>query len=212
MRYAFFSVGVLCCSLGVSGADWLTLPSTYSHDPASGERVSQYARVEAPPAPSAPNFRTSGYTHTRSNLQYGQSADNYHRVEKWGDPVRPYGEWQFPYRPYSSPYPNWGAPFASSNFGFGDYQGNYYGGALDRRNFPYSSNRGRGPFGHSPGGRGPGGRGPGSHGAGGYRPYRHGPGGTGSFRQDSPAHGWPGHASPNHDWSDHGGNDPTDHD
>ncbi|MEZ6090097.1 MAG: hypothetical protein R3C05_19135 [Pirellulaceae bacterium] len=41
-------------------------------------------------------------------MQYGQAADNYHSVERWGEPVRPYGEWRFPVRPYSTPYGAWG--------------------------------------------------------------------------------------------------------
>jgi hypothetical protein len=118
MRYVLFSIAVLSLSPITTATDWLTLPSTYSHD-ASGARVSQYAPIEAPTAPGVRNFRSSGYTHTRSSLNYGQSADNYHRVEQWGDPVRPYGEWRFPYRPFSTPYPNWGPPFAGFNLGFG---------------------------------------------------------------------------------------------
>lgn len=97
--------------------DWLTLPSQYTHDPATGLRISQYAAVANPTAPMAVDFRTSGYTHTRSTLNYGQSADNYHRVEQWGEPVRPYGEWRFPYRPYSVPYGAWGPPFGGLNLG-----------------------------------------------------------------------------------------------
>lgn len=108
----------LACCLDAR-ADWLTLPGPYSHDPVSGHRVSQYAPEKTPTAPIAADFRTSGYTHTRSTLAYGQSADNYHRVEEWGDPVRPYGEWRFPYRPYSTPYPNWGPPFGGLQLGIG---------------------------------------------------------------------------------------------
>ncbi|MEM1224415.1 MAG: hypothetical protein AAGJ40_01895 [Planctomycetota bacterium] len=93
-------------------ADWLTLPGSYSHDALTGQRLTQYAPVEAPVVAQVSNFRSSGYTHTRSSLNYGQSADNYHRVEAWGDPVRPYGEWRFPFRPYGTPYPNWGPPLA----------------------------------------------------------------------------------------------------
>lgn len=99
-----------------ASADWLTLPSSYSHDSFSGERVAQFAPVEVPTSVAAQPLRSSGYTHYRSSLAYGQSADNYHKVEQWGEPVRPYGEWRFPYRPYSTPYPNWGAPFAGLNF------------------------------------------------------------------------------------------------
>jgi hypothetical protein len=129
MRYAIFSLAVLSISSITTAADWLTLPSTYSHD-ASGARVSQYAPIEAPQVPIAANFRSSGYTHTRSSLNYGPSSDNYHRVEEWGDQVRPYGEWRFPYRPYSTPYPNWGPPLAGFNSGFGNpgFGGGFGGG------------------------------------------------------------------------------------
>jgi hypothetical protein len=57
--------------------------------------------------------------HFRSSLQFGPSADHYHRVEQWGPPIQPYGEWRFPFRPYSVPYDQWGAPFAGLNLGFG---------------------------------------------------------------------------------------------
>lgn len=110
-------LAVILSSSVVRANDWLTLPSTYSHDP-QGNRVTQYAPIEAPTVAAAANFQTSGYTHTRSSLNYGQSADNYHRVEEWGAPVRPYGEWRFPYRPFSTPYPNWGPPYAGLNLGY----------------------------------------------------------------------------------------------
>lgn len=116
MRHLLFLAAILSVSI-VHANDWLTLPGSYSHDD-HGARVMQYAPINAPAAASVSNFRTSGYTHTRSSLNYGQSADNYHRVEEWGDPVRPYGEWRFPYRPFSTPYPNWGPPYAGLNLGF----------------------------------------------------------------------------------------------
>ena len=128
MRNQFALIGLIFLLPGMSlvpvaASDWLTLPSTFTHDPSTGGRVSQFAQVQAPAAPTVSNFRTSGYTHTRSTLNYGQSADNYHRVEQWGDPVRPYGEWRFPYRPYSTPYQNWGAPLAGLNLGYGTHPG-----------------------------------------------------------------------------------------
>lgn len=113
-----FAAALPLCSEKALGTDWLTLPSTYSHDAATGERVAQYAPIQGPTTAVVENFRTSGYTHTRSTLNYGQSADNYHRVEQWGDPVRPYGEWRFPFRPFSAPYQYWGAPLAGLNLGF----------------------------------------------------------------------------------------------
>lgn len=116
---------ILCCAVVASiapataSADWLTMPSKFTHDPVTGARVDQYTPVAAPEAPQVANFRSSGFTHTRSSIIFGQSADNYHRVEEWGDPVRPYGEWRFPFRPFSTPYPNWGPPFAGLNIGVG---------------------------------------------------------------------------------------------
>ncbi|WP_235934786.1 hypothetical protein [Candidatus Laterigemmans baculatus] len=99
------------------GGEWLTAPSFYTHDPHTGLRTSQYAAPPPAAVPQPASFRSSGYTHLRSSIQVGQSADNYHRVEQWGPPVRPYGEWRFPYRPYSVPYPEWGAPLAGLNLG-----------------------------------------------------------------------------------------------
>jgi len=138
MRIATLVLTVVVLSPLAQAADWLTLPSRYSHNPSTGERVAQYTKIQAPSVPQPSNFRTSGYTHTRSSLNYGQSADNYHRVEQWGDPVRPYGEWRFPYRPYSTPYPNWGPPYAGLNLGGGYYgpygpspYDPYRGGGLD---------------------------------------------------------------------------------
>jgi len=166
MRFATLVLTVIVLTVIVPSplahaADWLTLPSRYSHNHSTGERVAQYTKIQAPSVPQPSNFRTSGYTHTRSSLNYGQSADNYHRVEQWGDPVRPYGEWRFPYRPYSTPYPNWGPPYAGLNLGGGYYgpygptpYDPYRGAGLDPGGrYPMTTPDGRG--GYSAPGRGP---------------------------------------------------------
>lgn len=131
MRCALMSF-LLIFGSGTAAADWLTLPSTYSHDPATGLRVHQYQPVPAPTAPVAPNYRSSGYHHTRSTLNYGPSTDHYHRVERWGEPVRPYGEWQRPYRPYSVPYRYWGEPYGGLDFHFGRPRRGYRHGGEHR--------------------------------------------------------------------------------
>jgi hypothetical protein len=165
-------------------ADWLTLPGNYTHDAVSGQRVAQYAPVDLPTAPITPPLRTSGYTHFRSTLAFGQSADNYHRVEQWGDPVRPYGEWRFPFRPYSTPYPNWGPPYAGlnigPNIGFGFGTGLGAGVGVDprlggpRSGGPGLGGPGLGGPGFAPGQR-PGAVGPGSPQPGGQAPgFQHG--------------------------------------
>lgn len=154
-----FAIAMFLSETGplATAADWLTLPSTYTHD-ASGQRVRQYAQPVASFEQQVSNFRSSGYTHARSSLQYGPSADNYHRVEQWGDPVRPYGEWRFPYRPYAQPYSAWGPPLAGLGpiGGFGPYPG--YGA--------YPGNGAGGNPGHGNGGGGHAGRG--DHGASAY--------------------------------------------
>jgi len=138
MNHAFALLLTLCVSTIGYASDWVTWPSTYTHDSATMQRVNQYQPIAAPATAQVSDFQTSGYTHMRSSLNYGQSADNYHRVESWGPPVRPYGEWRFPYRPYSAPYAAWGAPYAGLNLG-----PNFYGGPLQNGGGPYGgpSNR-----------------------------------------------------------------------
>lgn len=105
-----------------AGADWITAPSHYTHDPATGDRVTQYSPVGPFYTFPRPDYRRSGYRHTRSSIQAGGSADHMHIIEQWGRPVRPYGEWRFPYRPYSVPYPAWGPPYAGlSQPGYSPY-------------------------------------------------------------------------------------------
>lgn len=116
---------VLCMIVVLSwtslcSADWLTAPSFYTHNPVTGERTHQFAKPPETPVPPAPSYQTSGMRHFRSSLQFGPSADHYHRVEQWGAPIQPYGEWRFPYRPYSVPYDQWGAPWAGFNAGWGN--------------------------------------------------------------------------------------------
>ncbi len=100
----------------VRAADWILAPSTYTHDPQTGRRVTQYAPIEPVLVPSRPDYVKSGYRHNRSSIYSGDGADHQHIVEQWGRPVRPYGEWLHPYRPYSVPYQYWGAPYAGLGY------------------------------------------------------------------------------------------------
>jgi hypothetical protein len=99
-----------------AAADWILAPSTYTHDPQTGARVSQYAPVPPVYVQTRGDYLKSGYRHNRSSILSGDGADNQHIVEQWGRPVRPYGEWLYPYRPYSVPYQYWGAPYAGLGF------------------------------------------------------------------------------------------------
>lgn len=113
LDYLLITLGLSAAS--ASAADWITAPSYFTHSPQTGERVAQYSPIGPVYAPQRPDLLQSGYRHTRSSLQAGNSIDHLHLVEEWGRPVRPYGEWRYPYRPYSVPYDAWGPPFG----GFG---------------------------------------------------------------------------------------------
>lgn len=120
-------------------ADWILAPSTYTHDPQTGRRVTQYAPIEPVVVPTRPDYIKSGYRHNRSSIYSGNGADHHYVVEQWGRPVRPYGEWLYPYRPYSVPYQFWGAPYAGLGYpyvygapGYGGVRGpGGHPGALD---------------------------------------------------------------------------------
>lgn len=165
-------------SAEASAADWLTAPSYYTHDTATGERVAQYSPVGPFYYYQRQDFQKSGYRHYRSTLDLGNSSDNMHVVETWGAPVMPYEQWRFPFSPYRVPYQAWGPPFGGLGGGTGGYP---YGGGGGGVNiwggfFP--------PFGFGAAGAGAAGMGAvGTLGAGGI-----GPG--------FPGVGWPGMNAP----------------
>ncbi len=111
--------------------DWMTWPSSYTHEPTRGQRVDQYAVPVQPTKHRDPSFQRSGYRNFRSTLQGAYSADNMHIVEQWGAPVVPYEQWRFPFRPYGTPYDAWGpqAPY-------GIFNGNFNSGPGQPRMYP----------------------------------------------------------------------------
>ncbi|MDA7951830.1 MAG: hypothetical protein MPJ24_10125 [Pirellulaceae bacterium] len=117
--------------------DWITAPSTYTHNKATGQRVTQYEPIGPFAIHRRDNYLQSGYRHLRSSIQLPDGGyDHFHVLEEWGRPVRPYGEWRFPYRPYAVPYDQWGPPFG----GLGRPQHSpYYG-------YPWGNIPGRGPI------------------------------------------------------------------
>jgi hypothetical protein len=158
MRSLFFVFVLLIAVQPAAAADWLTAPSYYTHDPVTAKRVNQYAEIGPYYYYFRPDFQRSSYRQFRSTIQTGNSADNMHIVEEYGNPVRPYEEWRFPYRPYSVPYDAWGPPFGGLGGGYGYPMGGYpYGGFV-----PFSPN---GPVGPGPGPFGSGYFGPGWGGA-----------------------------------------------
>lgn len=122
MKHSMLVLAALLFATPSRAGDWVTWRSFYTHRTETGNRVQQYSKPPESQVPQDSSFQTSGFTHIRSSLNFGQSADNYHRVQQWGTDVRPYGEWRFPYRPYSAPYPMWGEPYGGLNIGgFGGY-------------------------------------------------------------------------------------------
>ena len=103
---------VIVASSMTAQASWVFRRSSYTHDPASGERVAQYAPKETRYVRTDPTYQQSVYLHNRSTLHVGQSADRMHMVESWGkgESIRPYGEWEYPYRAGATPYGPWGNP------------------------------------------------------------------------------------------------------
>jgi hypothetical protein len=154
--------------------DWIAAPSTYTHDPQTRQRVSQYSPI-GPVYALGRNPTQSGYRHIQNTIRAGGAADYLHVVEEWGNnPVRPYGEWQFPFRPFSAPYPYWGPPVVMGfGFpGFGAFGGN--------SPYWYGDGYGDGLEGKWPHFGGPGMGGPGFGGPGPGHPY--------------PGHPYPGHS------------------
>ena len=124
-------------STSAFAADWITAPSRFTHDPQTGQRVTQFAPT--PPVFHDPSPFRSGFRHTRSSLQVGDSIDQYHSVDEFGRPVRPYGEWRFPFRPFSVPSHLWGG-----QGGYGGYGGFGYGHGFSSG---FGAGGGFGPFG-----------------------------------------------------------------
>ena len=131
---------VLIGAISVGATDWITRSGKYTHDSKTGYRVHQYAPIA--PVYHTPNPNRSVYRHVRSSLQVGDSIDNYHAVDEYGQIVRPYGEWRFPYRPFSVPYPGWGPqPIWGGGFGGYPYPVPFGGGVGGGIGSPY------GPYG-----------------------------------------------------------------
>jgi len=137
IHFAAWSLALILCA-AAPGADWITAPSHFTHDPQTGERVDQYTPIGPVYTFARSDFMRSGYRHTASNLQVGRNADHMHIVEEWGRPVRPYGEWEFPFRPYSVPYQLWGPPFGGLGGGsVWDGSGQLPGGGVEGEGDPY---------------------------------------------------------------------------
>lgn len=119
----FLLAAALLAAPAAQAGDWMYLRSAYTHDPNTGERVTQYQQPTRVFIEQRPDYLESGYTHNHIQIGRGSSAENIHIVEEWGRRVRPYGEWRYPYRPYSVPYRQWGPPYGGLGNGYRSYRG-----------------------------------------------------------------------------------------
>ena len=111
---------------------WIFAPSYFSHDAATGQRVTQYAPPQTAYYRSDPTYLQSGYRHDHIRIPAGDSSDNYHIVETWGagEFIRPYGEWLRPFRAGATPFGPWGNPQGPWTLPFGAWSNPYGLGRL----------------------------------------------------------------------------------
>jgi hypothetical protein len=179
MRQHLFAVVLLSAAgnCALAGGSWVFQPSTYSHDPQSGERATQYAAKPPAYGPSDPTYEQSAYIHKRTSLRgVGGSVERRHYVETWGagEAIRPYGEWQRPFRAGATPYGPWGNPNGPWTSPFDSWVNPYGLGKLPTPPwYPWYPRTGYPGTGH-PGGGYPGGGYPGHPGTG-YPPHGGGP-------------------------------------
>jgi hypothetical protein len=126
------------CNDDSEASNWVFEPSYFSHDPATGKRVAQYAPLPKVYLRQDPTYQESGFHYTQHLLRGpGGSLDAYHLVQTWGngDRIRPYGEWQRPYRAGATPYGPWGNAQGPWTMPFDSWQNPYGLGRL--RNPPW---------------------------------------------------------------------------
>ena len=85
MRFRTLIFALLAVHVGVTfsfAANWITAPSFYTHDPNTGERITQYSPIGPFYIYPRPDFVRSGYRQLRSTLRGGGSADYMHIVEE----------------------------------------------------------------------------------------------------------------------------------
>ncbi len=133
------AVAVVAATTITAEAAWIFSPSHYSHDPATGQRVVQYAKAATPFATVDPSYELSVYRHNHMAIRVGNSSDHLHVVETWGkgDSIRPYGEWLYPFREGATPFGPWGNPQGPWTDPFGAWANPYGLGRL--RNPPWPS-------------------------------------------------------------------------
>jgi len=126
-------------------ASWVFRPSYYTHDPKTGDRVTQFAQPAPAYVREDPTYQQSGFRYSRSAVRVGDSYDYLHMVETWGqgESIRPYGEWLYPYRAGATPFGPWGNPQGPWTMPFDSWinpygLGRYYGMWGPWGNAPYA--------------------------------------------------------------------------
>ena len=71
-------------SFAVEG-DWVFAPGDYTHDPDTGQRVTQFAPDAVAYYPFGRNYQRSGFRYNNSTLRIGNAVNRYTTVETWGN-------------------------------------------------------------------------------------------------------------------------------
>lgn len=141
-----------------AGPNWIFQPGLYSHDPRTGERITQYAPLPAVEALPDTRGIASGYHRSRVNqVGTGGSVDTYYRVENWSNiPGGLDAEWERVNDVWQQSTLSGG--YGSGSYGYGPY-GQGYGG-FGSGGYGYGNGGGNGGYGPGFGGYGPGFGGP----------------------------------------------------
>jgi len=119
-------------TLARAQTSWVFRPSYFSHEPATGQRVTQYAPPKTPYVRGDSTYAQSGYRHSHTSIRVGEGSENLHIVETWGagESIRPYGEWLRPFREGATPFGPWGNPQGPWTTPFGSWVNPYGLGRL----------------------------------------------------------------------------------
>jgi hypothetical protein len=148
------------------GPNWLFQPGIYSHNPYTGERITQFASLPAVEALPDTRAIASGYHRSRINqIGAGGTVDTYYRVENWSNiPGGLDAEWErvndvWQQSTLTGGYGSGGYGYGNGPYGQGGY-GRGYGGGFG----PGYGGGGYGPgYGGYPGAGYPGGGYPGGN-------------------------------------------------
>lgn len=140
---ASFANEANCATGNCEPASWIFQPSTFSHDPATGARVAQYARVAPVEDLPDPRHVTSGYRRTRTVIRgVDGSVDASYQVQNFANGRGGLdAEWERFHDAWRQSYLS-GSFYNQNGAGFGPYGPGFGGPGFGQPGFGYP------PYGH----------------------------------------------------------------